>query len=62
MKKLAVAIALLLSAMVLSAADRPGAPEINPPSNGEEWMRLSSTEKLYWSIGYTMSILQILFI
>jgi hypothetical protein len=52
MKKTAVALALLLSAMVLSAADRPGAPEINPPGNGEEWMRLSSTEKLYWSIGY----------
>ena len=52
MKKLAVALALLMSAMVLSAADRPGAPEINPPSNGEEWMRLSSTEKLFWSIGY----------
>ena len=45
MKKLAVALALLMSATLLSAADRPGAPEINPPSNGEEWMRLSSTEK-----------------
>ncbi len=52
MKKLAVALALLMSATVLSAANPPGAPEINPPSNGEEWMRLSSTEKLFWSIGY----------
>jgi hypothetical protein len=52
MKKFAVALALLLSALVASAAERAGAPEINPPSNGEEWLRLSSSEKLFWSIGY----------
>jgi hypothetical protein len=50
MKKFAVAIALLLCAMVANAATP--APEIHPPNNGEEWMRLSSTEKLFWSIGY----------
>jgi hypothetical protein len=27
-------------------------PEITPPGNGEEWLKLSSTEKLFWSIGY----------
>jgi len=52
MKKLAVALALLMSAMVVSAADRSTAPEIAPPSNGEEWLRLTSSEKLWWSMGY----------
>jgi hypothetical protein len=34
------------------AADRT-TPEINPPANGEDWVKLSSTEKLFWSIGYS---------
>lgn len=49
MKKIVIGVALLLVAMVGVAADRP---EINPPTNGAEWLRLSSTEKLFWSIGY----------
>lgn len=53
MKKLAVAIALMLSAVVASAADRATTPEITPPNNGEDFVRLSSTEKLFWSIGYS---------
>ena len=53
MKKLAVAIALMLYAVVGYSADRATTPEIAPPSNGEDWLRLSSTEKLYWSIGYS---------
>lgn len=53
MKKLAVAIALMLYAVVGYSADRATSPEIAPPSNGEDWLRLSSTEKLYWSIGYS---------
>jgi hypothetical protein len=53
MRKLGFALVLFFSAMVVLAADRPNAPEIAPPSNGEEWMRLSSTEKLFWSIGYS---------
>ena len=52
MKKVAVGIALMLYAIVGSAADKATTPEITPPSNGEEWMRLSSTEKLFWAIGY----------
>ncbi len=52
MKKIVVGIALLLCAMAAVAADRT-APEIAPPSNGEDWMKLSSTEKLFWSIGYS---------
>ena len=52
MKKLAVPIALMLYAVVGYSADR-ATPEIAPPSNGEDWLRLSSTEKLYWSIGYS---------
>src|SRR5438445_666519 len=46
-------VALLLLASAAVAADRPATPEIMPPSNGEDWMRLSSTEKLFWSIGYS---------
>ncbi len=45
-----VAIALVL--VVLTSAVYAATPEITPPSNGEEWMKLSSTEKLFWSIGY----------
>jgi hypothetical protein len=53
MKKLAVALALMLSAVAGFAADRATTPEITPPANGEEFLRLSSTEKLFWSIGYS---------
>src|SRR5437870_6139786 len=51
MKKL-IGVALLLFATAVVAADRP-APEITPPSNGQDWMKLSSTEKLFWSVGYS---------
>ncbi|HET7433940.1 MAG TPA: hypothetical protein VFN10_04410 [Thermoanaerobaculia bacterium] len=53
MKKIVFGLALLLIPMIAAAADRPATPEINPPSNGEEWGRLSSTEKLFWAIGYS---------
>ena len=59
MKKL-IGVALLLLASVATAADRPATPEITPPSNGEDWMRLSSTEKLFWSIGYSQGYLDAL--
>jgi hypothetical protein len=49
MKKFVVGIALLLCA----AAGVAATPDITPPSNGEDWMKLSSTEKLFWSIGYS---------
>jgi hypothetical protein len=49
MKKLVLGLALVLSATTLFAAT----PEITPPANGEEWLRLSSTEKLFWAIGYS---------
>jgi hypothetical protein len=52
MKRLALGFALLLLTVSSFAADRPTTPEINPPSNGEDWLKLSSTEKLFWSIGY----------
>lgn len=52
MKKFVFGLALILIPMLAAAADRPATPEINPPANGEEWVRLSSTEKLFWAIGY----------
>jgi hypothetical protein len=52
MKNIVVGIALLLISVAGYAADRPTTPELNPPNNGEEWLKLSSTEKLFWSIGY----------
>ena len=56
MKKVAVALVLILVPLATWAAT----PEINPPSNGEDWMKLSSTEKLFWSIGYSQGYLEAL--
>ncbi len=54
MKKIVVGVAFLLAVVAGSAAAQaPAAPEIRPPSNGEDWAKLSSTEKLFWSIGYS---------
>ena len=52
MKKIVVGLGLLMFSVAGFAADRPASPEINPPSNGEEWLKLSSSEKLFWSVGY----------
>ncbi len=52
MKKLVLGLVLLTFATIGLAADRT-TPEINPPSTGEDWLKLSSTEKLFWSIGYS---------
>ena len=52
MRKIVVGIALLLCAMAGFAADAT-TPEINAPTNGSDWTKLSSTEKLFWSIGYS---------
>ena len=52
MKNFVVGLVLLMFAVAGFAADRPASPEINPPANGEEWLKLSSTEKLFWSVGY----------
>jgi hypothetical protein len=52
MKKLVLGLVLLLTATAGLAQTRPATPELTPPSNGEEWLKLSSTEKLFWSIGY----------
>jgi hypothetical protein len=60
MRKFALGILLLMCAMATMAADRQTAPEINPPNNGEEWLRLSSSEKLFWSIGYAQGYLDAL--
>ena len=56
MKKVAVALILL----ALTTAVYAATPEITPPSNGEDWMKLSSTEKLFWSIGYAQGYLEAL--
>jgi len=52
MKKLALGLATLLFAVSVLAAERPAPPEIKAPTNGEEWSKLSSTEKLSWALGY----------
>jgi hypothetical protein len=59
MKKVVLGITLLMCTMALQAADRT-TPEINPPNNGQEWLRLSSSEKLFWSIGYAQGYLDAL--
>jgi len=53
MKKFVVGLTLLMYAFVGYAADRPTTPELTAPNNGEEWLKLSSTEKLFWAIGYS---------
>ena len=53
MKNIVLGLALLLFASAGFAQQRAAAPEITPPDNGEEWLRLSSTEKLFWAIGYS---------
>ena len=53
MKNFIVGAALAVVAAAASAQQRQATPEIKAPSNGEEWVRLSSTEKLFWAIGYS---------
>ncbi|HVG24031.1 MAG TPA: hypothetical protein VND45_07745 [Thermoanaerobaculia bacterium] len=53
MKKFALGLALLLITSAVFAEDRATTPELTPPDNGVEWLRLSSTEKLFWAIGYS---------
>ncbi|HEX4912961.1 MAG TPA: hypothetical protein VFV51_03335 [Vicinamibacterales bacterium] len=53
MKNFVLGIALLLVSVAGVAADRPTTPEINAPDNGQEWLKLSSTEKLFWAIGFS---------
>ena len=53
MKKLVLGLVLLSFATVGFAQQRQTTPELTPPDNGEEWLKLSSTEKLFWAIGYS---------
>src|SRR6187549_3017786 len=53
MRKIVLGVAVLLVASAGFAQQRAAAPEIHPPSNGSEWLKLSSTQKLFWSIGYS---------
>ena len=53
MKKLVLGLVLLLTATAGFAQSRSTTPELTPPSNGDEWLKLSSTEKLFWAIGYS---------
>ena len=52
MKKIVLGLVLLLTSAAF-AQNRPTTPELTPPDNGEQWLRLSSTEKLFWAIGYS---------
>ena len=52
MRKLVPGFILVLCAFSAFAA-APTTPEITPPASGDEWLRLSSTEKLFWAVGYS---------
>lgn len=52
MKKIVLGLVLLLTSAAF-AQNRPNTPELTPPDNGEQWLKLSSTEKLFWAIGYS---------
>ena len=60
MKKTVLALALLLCALTAVAADRQ-LPEIAVPTDGADWLKLNSTEKLFWSIGYSQGYQDALF-
>lgn len=51
---------MLLFSFAAYAAEKAAAPEITPPSNGQDWLKLNSTEKLFWSIGYSQGYLDAL--
>lgn len=53
MKKFVLGLVLLSYATIGFAQQRQATPELTPPNNGEEWLKLSSTEKLFWAIGYS---------
>jgi hypothetical protein len=53
MRKIVVCVALLLVSVTAFAQQRAATPEINAPNTGEDWVKLSSTEKLFWAIGYS---------
>jgi hypothetical protein len=52
MKKIVLGLVLLLTSAAF-AQNRATTPELTPPDNGEQWLKLSSTEKLFWAIGYS---------
>jgi hypothetical protein len=52
MKNIVLGLTLFLCATAGFAQQRAATPEITPPNNGSEWVKLSSTEKLFWAIGY----------
>jgi hypothetical protein len=54
MKKIVIGLVLLMFATVgFAQQQRQTTPELTPPDNGQQWLRLSSTEKLFWAIGYS---------
>lgn len=53
MKNIVLGVALILLATSAVAQQRAATPELTPPENGGQWLRLSSTEKLFWAIGYS---------
>lgn len=60
MKKTVLALALLLCALTAVAADQQ-LPVIAVPTDGADWSKLNSTEKLFWSIGYSQGYQDALF-
>ena len=52
MKKTVLGVLLLLCVSG-AFAQKSATPEITAPANGAEWLKLSSTEKLFWAIGYS---------
>lgn len=53
MKKIVLLGLVLLMFATVGVAQRQATPEITAPNNGEEWLKLSSTEKLFWAIGFS---------
>lgn len=56
MRKVVLVLALVMSASAAMAAT----PEITPPVGGDDWVKLNSTEKLFWALGYSQGYLEAL--
>ena len=57
MRKVVLGLTMILWAFAAIGATTP---EITPPSSGDDWVKLNSTEKLFWALGYSQGYLEAL--
>lgn len=57
MRKVVLQLFVLL---MFATAAMAAAPDITPPVGGDDWVKLNSTEKLFWALGYSQGYLEAL--